>query len=220
MIYFSKDIYLRTAKAVVTSTKMNMNPGPLMFTEANFSFEFSLIHPVTYYPLYDPSIYRIEVINEQTIEGAAIGARQMSIERCSGHFQDIPGVFSEVGKESYHCMAKNESFVLQGTLSSSTNRYFKIRVYPCRNGTDPGVVCQSQEAINTLLDGTSMYFYFMNTLFDPKNYTSPTTYYSYTYMSTVNKNYFKPVLILKRKYCSKVISAFSLVMSRVSITLI
>jgi len=196
-LYFTKDIYMRVTESVVLSTVSNINPPPYTFNYQNFSIMFSLMNPFTYQMFRDESVYRVEFLNDRIFQGINGGNRLMNIESCRNHTEFIG--YSPDELDPYYCMTKDESFVMQGTTTSLDFRYLKIKVYPCINGTDTGVVCKPQEVIDSLLTGCSMYYNFIDTIFNPNDYDSPVSHYVNSYFTTVGKDYFKPIKAIQQK---------------------
>jgi hypothetical protein len=66
---------------------------------------------------------------------------------------------------------------------------YMLKFYACKNGTD--IVCKSQEVIDEYLNGGYIGTNFIDTIFDPANYTTPFKYMRKDFFTTVSNLYYK-----------------------------
>ena len=166
----------------------------------NFNFAFGLEDPITLNRFVDETIYIPEVafIDRVKINGDFVtqSNRILPLEKCKHeNFGDnYKHLLLEGELSNSYCLKDyNYNLTFAGGFKYERMSYLRIKIYPCKNGTNNNYTCKSQETIDHYF--TSGYFSILlkDIGLNPSNYSNPiipTLQDLYTTIDRrLNKNY-------------------------------
>jgi hypothetical protein len=100
------------------------------------------------------------------------------------------------------CFSKEtmDEIYMSGDYSNSDNVEFEIVYKACKNDTVPGVVCQSKEKIDSMLNGGFIGYFVIDYIIDPQNYTYPVRPVIRNVYTTFSNLYYKEIAMIFNLY--------------------
>jgi hypothetical protein len=200
IFHFGKELWLKTTPYVVNSTEMGISP-----TRFNLEQEFIVMIGVgstTKFLFIDPTIYSItakikierkqfDLSGNQTTGFSEISLRTEVCQQ-ERHFVGFQEQFREVKNNPGYCIHPDDrsKIYLQGSKGDDEYAYLFLTVDKCANNTVPGVVCQSDSVIETILGEGFFTVDYIDTIYDPKNFSDPRSSIRRHYFDTVSKKFF------------------------------
>jgi hypothetical protein len=201
ILHFGQELYLKSSPYVVQSTEFANSPGRYNLTD-----EFTVmigIGSTTQFLYVDPTVYSItaKVLIETKhvdINGKEFIANNeimLRTEKCipERHFGSFLSQFDEVKNNPGYCIHPDDKdkMFLQGSKGADSYAYLFITVDKCANKTIPGIICQPDSVIETLLGEGFFTLDYIDSIFDPKNFSDPKSNIRRHYFDTVSKKFFK-----------------------------
>jgi hypothetical protein len=200
--YFSQELFNKQKPSILQADIYDSDPMRFNITPDNFGL-FLGIEDKDFNYYIDPTIYQIKASietvyrtfdnNNQPVfnfSSTPIRTEQCVLER---HFPNFIEQFESQPLKGLNCIHPHDanSLFMDGFWGEESFVYLFARFFACKNGTD--VVCKSQEVIDEYLNGGFIGIDFVNTIFDPVNYTTPHKYVRKDYYSTISNLYFKEI---------------------------
>ncbi|MCQ2818367.1 MAG: hypothetical protein MJ252_13960 [archaeon] len=150
------------------------------FTPDNFYFTIGVEDPITYEYILDDSIFTIEgsYITSTTEDDGSFtkGFYPLDLVRCSEIKDDteiVRQMFYKKTIDNLLCV-RNLNHNIQGTFVDREYNFFLFKLFVCKNTTENGNKCKSQETINYYFKkGTFFQVEFTNSLVDFNNFEQP-----------------------------------------------
>ena len=92
-------------------------------------------------------------------------------KNCSNDSFSDPNTFNNLGLANYIC-PQNGTFILEGGFDERSVKALVIMISYCDNRTD-GVICKSQQEINTFFKDKGLWLYYQDDIYDISNYDKP-----------------------------------------------
>jgi hypothetical protein len=199
-IYFSQELFNKQKPSVLQADIYDSYPRQFNITPDRFSLFYGLQDTDFNYYI-DPTIYQLEVTlqtiyrtmdeNNQPVFNYAY--KLLRTEQCDlqRHFSYFVKDFEGQALAGLSCIHPDDAKALfiEGTWGEESYVYLSAKFAVCKNGTD--IICKSQEVIDSYLNGAYVAVDFIDTIFDPANYTTPHKYIRKDFFTTVSNLYYK-----------------------------
>jgi len=202
--FFGKELYLKQDPTVILSNFFENDPAPFNLTKNNLNF-FIGIQNTDFNYYIDPTIYTIKIsFNQITTSKKPDGKVEFSykfnrvlMEKCNltKHFQNFQDLFNEDDLENLSCFDqdKMENITLAGSFGKKNFQYLEFSVSSCKNDTDSNIICKPKEEIDKKLKGGFFIVNYVETIFDPKNFSYPNIYIKRDFYTSMSNKYFKEI---------------------------
>jgi hypothetical protein len=200
---FGKEIFLKELPTTIFSNEYRTSPERFNLTQDKFNFFIGVQNTnVEYY--IDPSIINVKVALEKytkvksangdvsfKFDSVKFDTEPCDLER---HFGNLGYLFKDQPLNKLLCVdpkAYKQMFI-EGTFGQDTYNYIQVQLSACENSTIPGSpICKSEENIKKALGGGFFVLNLIDTIYNPKNYSSVNEYILRDYFTTMSSNYFK-----------------------------
>lgn len=169
----------------------------------NFNFAFGLEDPVTLNRFVDETIYTAEValIDKVKIDGQLVNSNVtiLPIEKCKSEEEfgeNYKHLFLEGELSNSYCLKNfNYNLTLVGGFKYEQMSYIRIKIFPCKNGTENNYHCKPQEVLKSKM--TSSYFSILlkDIGLNPSNYSFPTLPTLQDLYTTVDRRLYKNYIL-------------------------
>jgi len=195
--YFCLLLFDVTNPKLVFSLRNINNPPLIQFDQSNYGFAFGLENVTSYEQFIDESIYRVEAYHMTGTRSSngtfSWEVEKLGLEKCNinKYPKEFEHIFADLPFQNLYCL-KNTTFVLSGTFLNEQYKYIIIKIFECKNSTEPNsTVCQPKSYIDEMLAGTFFSFSHTDITLDPTNYTHPKQVYAGDSYTTVSNKFFK-----------------------------
>jgi hypothetical protein len=204
--FFGKELYLKQDPTVISSNYFENDPRPFNLTTKNFNF-FVGIQGKDYNYYIDPSIYTLKIgVNQITTKTSETTGEvefeykynRMSMEKCNltKHFDSsFKSLFKDQDLNNLICFDQNkaENLTLAGSFGNQNFQYVEFTVETCKNSTASDTVCKPSSVINEKLQAGFFIVNYIETIFDPKNFTYPNVYIKRNFYTSMSNRFFKEI---------------------------
>ena len=156
----------------------------------NFTFNsedllFSIGMRDKYYNfINDPTIAKIKGIYEHTTSiNRKIIQKQytLSFMNCTNIYniyekKEIKSYYESNAIQEFSCFNYSEPIIIGGQYGTSFYGNLAFYIIKCKNGTEDGIICKSEEEIENLIQDGWLEIAFITSYIDYKNYTNPVKY--------------------------------------------
>jgi hypothetical protein len=200
---FGKEIFLKELPTTIFSNEFSKAPERFNLTQDKFNF-FIGVQDINFDYYIDPSIVNVKVALEKytkvisangdvsfKYDGVKFDTEPCDLER---HFGNLGYLFKDQPLKQLLCVDPKayKQMFLEGSFGQDTFNYIQIQLSACENSTIPGSpVCKSEENIKKALGGGFFVLNVIDTIYNPKNYSSVNEYILRNYFTTMSSNYFK-----------------------------
>jgi hypothetical protein len=200
---FGKEIFLKELPTTIFSNEYRTSPERFNLTQDKFNFFIGVQNTDTEYYI-DPSIVSVKVALEKytkvksangdvsfKFDSVKFDTEPCDLER---HFGNLGHLFKDQPLKQLLCVDPKayKQIFIEGTFGQDTFSYIQVQLSACENSTIPGSpVCKSEEHIKKVLAGGFFVLNVIDTIYNPKNYSSVNEYILRNYFTTMSNNYFK-----------------------------
>ena len=202
LILFSYYIIHITQRAQMNIYDTNIYPQEMPIIEVNPSliyFAFGLEDNGSN-RFVDESIYypKILFFDRVKINGdfQNVERRELEYEKCNIHNfgEEYQKLFLKDELNNSYCL-KNYNLTLAGGYKYNRMSYFRIKLYPCLNNSNNGIVCQPQEVIDKYLKGGYFSIITKDIGLNPSNYRLPVLPTLQDLYTTIDKQIFRDYIL-------------------------
>jgi hypothetical protein len=203
-IFFGKELYLKADPTVILSNSFDKDARLFNLTAKNFNF-FIGVQGIDFVYYIDPTIYTLKIgINQISLIHMPNGDKDFkynfnryNLERCdlNKHFKNFKNQFETQDLENLLCLdqEKFDRIPLMGSFGDKQYQYLEFTVSSCNNETNPDIICQPKEVIDKKLEGGFFVINYIETIFDPKNFTNPDLNIRRDFYTSISNKYFKEI---------------------------
>jgi len=189
---------------VILSNYYDETPQLYNLTSENFNF-FVGIQGINFNYYIDPTIYTLKIgINQIKYQELPNGEANyienlnyIDMERCvlQKHFKNYANLFKSQELSNLLCFDQDKikNITLAGTWGNENYQYLEFTVSNCKNGTNPNIICKPKDEINRNLEGGFFVIYYIEPVFDPKNFSRPDNMIRQDFYTTMSNKYFKEI---------------------------
>jgi len=177
-----KKIYLKQDHLIISSNFLENDPSGFNLIKNNFNF-FIGIQGTDYNFYIDPTIYTLKIgfnsiTRSQQPDGKIVfyyNFNRLLIEKCNltKHFQNFQDLFKADDLQNLLCFDQDkiENITIIGSFGEKIFQYLEFTVSSCNNFTDSKITCKPKDEIDKKLKGGYFIQNYLETIFDPKNFT-------------------------------------------------
>jgi hypothetical protein len=202
-VYFGQELVVKRNPTVIVSNQYDVEPQRFNLTKDKFNFVLQ-IQDGNSYAYVDYSIFTVKVRCKTTTRTVDANGEpsytyntlypRLEICNMARHFPNFVEQFA--GQELSNSMCihpdDSDSLSIQGVWGSAKYTAVIMDIYPCTNGTTPGIVCKPQDEIDKKLSGGFLSVNVIDTIFDPVKFEKPYQYIGRAdFFTSLSKNFFK-----------------------------
>jgi len=207
--FFGRELYLKRDPIVIVSNSFDNSPRDFNLTKEKFAFFIGIQNSESSYQI-DERIFSVNFISRKFIKKTDekgnvdydMDLKMNKMETCNltKHFNNFQHLFKDQELNKLYCLDNDaiKDLSLQGTWGDPVFQLFQIQVTSCKNSTEDNntnniqnPICASKAEIDEKLKGGFFVVNYVDSIFEPKNYTHPQKYVRRNFYTSMSNKFFK-----------------------------
>jgi hypothetical protein len=207
--FFGRELYLKRDPIVIVSNSFDHSPRDFNLTKEKFTFFIGIQNSESSYQI-DERIFSVNFISRKFIKKTDekgnvdydMNMKMNKMETCNltKHFNNFQHLFKDQELNKLYCLDNDaiKDLSLKGTWGDPVFELFQIQVTTCKNSTEDNntnniknPICASKAEIDEKLKGGFFVVNYVDSIFEPKNYTHPQIYVRRNFYTSMSNKFFK-----------------------------